>query len=180
VRVAQQEVLSAEGARDRAVAVLNGASERLRVALEWSTYRAALAERGAKLGAYAEAAGSLLGRDLEPESVVDALTEWEAGVERSVSEADAEAATARGRADFIRETIARLDGATAACPTCLRPFAEHDAERATQQHADNLDSLSATILDAEERASTQRAVLVNLKRILVDVRSVPVPVEPSS
>jgi DNA repair exonuclease SbcCD ATPase subunit len=180
VRVAEQNVLTAEGERDRAIVALNEASERLRGALEWSTYRAALAERGAKLGAYAEAAGSLLGRPLEPEGVIDALTEWEAEVEHSVSEADTEAATARGRADFIRESIALLDVETAVCPTCLRPFAEHDAERAAQQHTDNLESLSATIVDAEERAATQRAVLVNLKRILADVRSVPVPVEPSS
>ena len=67
------------------------ASERLRGALEWSTYRTALDERAAKLGAYAEAAGSLLGRDLEPDDVVDALEEWEADVERSLSEAETEA-----------------------------------------------------------------------------------------
>ena len=78
-------------------------------------HRAALNERGAKLGAYAEAAGSLLGRDLEPEGVVDALTEWEAEVERSVSEAETEAATARGRADGIRESIAQLNTAEAVC-----------------------------------------------------------------
>ena len=152
----------------------------LRGALEWTTYRAALNERGAKLGAYAVAAGSLLGRDLEPEGVVDALTEWEAEVERSVSEAETEAATARGRADLIRESIAQLDTAEAVCPTCLRPFAEHEAERATRQHAENLDSLSAAMTDAEERATQQRSVLANLKGILADVRSVPIPVEPSS
>jgi DNA repair exonuclease SbcCD ATPase subunit len=180
LRAAEQDLLTAEGTRERAVAVLNDASERLRGALEWTTYRAALAERGAKLGAYAEAASSLLGRNLEPEGVVDALTEWEAEVERSVSEAETEAATARGRADFIRESIAHLEMGEAVCPTCLRPFAEHEAERATQQHAENLDSLSATIVDAEERASNQRAVLANLKRILADIRSVPVPVQPSS
>jgi DNA repair exonuclease SbcCD ATPase subunit len=180
LRAAEKDLLAAKDARERAVAVFNDASERLRSALEWASYRTALAERGAKLGAYAEAAGSMLGRDLESEGVLDALTEWEAEVERSVSEAETEAATARGRADFIRDAIAHLDTAEAVCPTCLRPFAEHEADRAAKQHADNLDSLSATIVDAEERASVQRAVLTNLKRILADVRSVPVPVEPSS
>jgi DNA repair exonuclease SbcCD ATPase subunit len=179
LRAAEQGLLAANQTREQAVAVLNDASERLRGALEWSTYRTALAERDAKLRAYAELAGSLLDRDLEPETVVDALTEWEAEVERSVSEAETEAATARGRADFIRESIAHLDIATAVCPTCLRPFGEHEAERAAQQHEENLDSLGATIADAEERASTQRAVLMNLKRILADVRSVPIPIEPS-
>ena len=180
LRAAEQDLLTAGSTRGDAVARLNTASETLRGALEWTTYRAALNERGAKLGAYAVAAGSLLGRDLEPEGVVDALTEWEAEVERSVSEAETEAATARGRADLIRESIAQLDTADAVCPTCLRPFAEHEAERATRQHAENLDSLSAAMTDAEERATQQRVVLTNLKGILADVRSVPIPVEPSS
>ena len=180
LRAAEQDLLTAERTRGEAVARLNIASETLRGALEWTTYRAALNERGAKLGAYAVAAGSLLGRDLEPDGVVDALTEWEAEVERAVSEAETEAATARGRADLIRESIAQLDTAEAVCPTCLRPFAEHEAERATRQHAENLDSLSAAMTDADERATQQRLVLANLKGILADVRSVPIPVEPSS
>ena len=180
LRAGQQDLLEAENARERAVAELNSASERLRGALEWTTYRGALNERAAKLGAYAEAAGSMLGRDLEPDDVVDALTEWEAEVERSVSEAETEAATARGRAESIRETIAQLSVSDAVCPTCLRPFEEHDAERAAQQHAGSLDSLSATMAEADERAGRQRTVLADLKRILTDVRSVPIPVEPSS
>ncbi len=180
LRAAEQDLLTAQSTREEAVARFNIASEILRGALEWTTYRAALNERGAKLGAYAEAASSMLGRSLEPEDVVDALAEWEAEIERSVSEAETEAATARGRADVIRESIAQLGTAEAVCPTCLRPFSEHEAERASRQHAENLDSLSATMMDAEERASKQRMVLVDLKRILADVRSVATPVEPSS
>jgi len=180
LRAAEQELLTAESTREAAVARFNVASDSLRGALEWTTYRAALNERGAKLSAYAEAAGSMLGRSLEPETVVDALTEWEAEVERTVSEAETEAATARGRADAIRESIERLDTADAICPTCLRPLDEHEAERATQQHAENLDTLGAAMTEAEERATAQRAVLAGLKSILADVRSVPMPVEPSS
>jgi DNA repair exonuclease SbcCD ATPase subunit len=180
LRAAEQDLLTAEDDRNRAVAELNLASERLRGALEWTTYRAALKERSAKLGAYAEAAGSLLGRTLEPEDVLDALTAWEADIEGSVSEAETQSATARGRADGIRESIAQLGIAEAVCPTCLRPFEEHDAERAAQQHAEHLDSLSAVMIDADERASKQRAVLADLKRTLADVHSVPTPVEPSS
>jgi DNA repair exonuclease SbcCD ATPase subunit len=180
LRAGEQDLLTAQAARKAAVEGFNLASERLREALEWTTYRAALNERTAKLGAYAEVAGSLLGRTLEPDEVADALSAWEADVESSVSEVETEAATARGRADVIRESIAQLGVAEAVCPTCLRPFAEHDAERAAEQHAENLDQLSAVIGDAEERASKQRAVLADLKRILADVQSVPMPVEPSS
>jgi DNA repair exonuclease SbcCD ATPase subunit len=177
---AERDLLTAGGNRERAVAALNDASERLRGALEWATYRTAVAERAAKLGAYAEVAGSLLGRDLEPDGVLVAMTEWEAEVERSVSEAATEAATARGRAGFIRDAIANLDNKEAVCPTCLRPLDQHEAEQAVHQHARHLDSLSETIADAEERAGQQRDVLANLRRILADVRSVPIPVEPSS
>src|SRR5262249_42928537 len=135
---AEQDLLTAQSRREEAVARFNIAAEILRGATEWTSYRAALNERGAKLGAYAEAAGSMLGRGLEPEEVVDALAAWEAEVERSVSEAETEAATARGRADVIRESIAQLGMADAVCPTCLRPFQEHEAERAAEQHAESL------------------------------------------
>jgi DNA repair exonuclease SbcCD ATPase subunit len=177
---AEQDLRTVQHEREQAVATLNAASERVRVAAEWVSYRAAMAERSTKLQAYAEAAGAMLGRALEPEGVVDALTQWEVEVDRSVSEADTEAAIARGKAEFIREAIGHLETADAACPTCLRPFAEHEAEQAAQEHAQHLESLSEVITVAEERATKQRAVLANLRTVLTDVRSVPMPVEPSS
>ncbi|MGH8310711.1 MAG: AAA family ATPase, partial [Steroidobacteraceae bacterium] len=75
---------------------------------------------------------------------------------------------------------ANLETADAACPTCLRPFAEHEAEQAAQEHARHLESLRLIITQAEERAGKQRAILASLKKVLADVRSVPTPVEPSS
>jgi DNA repair exonuclease SbcCD ATPase subunit len=62
----------------------------------------------------------------------------------------------------------------------LRPFSEHEADEAAAEHARNLEALSETIADAEEQSARQRALLENLKRVLADIRSVPVPVEPSS
>ena len=180
LQTAEQDLRAVQDARERAVVALNEASDRLRAASEWASYRKAMSERGAKLAAYAEAAGSMLGRTLEPEGVLDALAEWETEVERSVSDADTEAATARGKAEFVRESIDRLETADAACPTCLRPFAEHEADEAAQEHARHLDSLNETIVAADERATKQRGVLANLKRVLTDVRSVATPVEPSS
>lgn len=180
LETAEGEQRALREAREGAVATLNEASEKLRAATEWTRYRSALAERGAKLAAYAEAAGSLLGRELDPDTVAEALAEWESEVERTVSEAENEAATARGKADFIRDAISHLESADAACPTCLRPFAEHEAEQAAEEHARHLASLDGTIAGADERAAKQRAVLTNLKKVLADVRSVPMPVEPSS
>jgi DNA repair exonuclease SbcCD ATPase subunit len=180
VAAGEQGLEAVGAARTQAVRAFNDAAERLRGSLEWAAYRNALAERSAKLLAYAESAGSLLGRPLEADTVLDALAAWEAEVEQSVSEAETEAATARGRADFIRDSIAHLETSDAACPMCLRPFAEHDAERAVREQALHLDSLQAVIRNAQERATTQRGLLATLKRVLVDVRSLPVPVEPSS
>jgi ABC-type transport system involved in cytochrome c biogenesis ATPase subunit len=177
---AEQDLRAAQETRERAVATLNDASERLRAALEWANYGKALDERRVKLTAYAEVAASLLDRAVEPENVVELLTQLEADEERALSELETQAAKARGRADFIRESIAHLETSEAVCPTCLRPFAEHDAERAAEEHARHLESLSETIADAEEQATKQRALLENLKRVLADIRSVPVPAEPSS
>lgn len=177
---AEEELRGLQTSREAAVATLDEASERLRAALEWSDYRAALVERSTKLASYAEVAASLLERAVEPENVVDVLTEWEADEEQATSEVSSEAATARGRAEMIRESMAHLEAAEAVCPTCLRPLAEHEAEHATVEHARHLASLHEAIAEADERAATQRELLANLKSILADIRSVPTPVVPST
>jgi DNA repair exonuclease SbcCD ATPase subunit len=170
--------VAAEG-RESAVASFNAATERLRAAQDWADYRKALSERSAKLAAYADVAASLLQREIAPDTVVEVLTRWEANEERAVSEIETQVATARGRAGVIRESLSSLEGADAVCPTCLRPFAEHDAEQAATEHARQLASLDATITEGQERAAAQRGVLDSLKQILADIRSVGTPVEPS-
>ncbi|MGH2758858.1 MAG: hypothetical protein ACRDKJ_04760, partial [Actinomycetota bacterium] len=177
---AENDLRTAQDTREAAVAALNEASEQLRVAVEWANYRNALTERNAKLTAYAEVAASMLAGDVDPENVLDALVGVEAGEERALSEAETRAATARGRADFIRESIAHLESADAACPTCLRPFGEHEADEAAQEHARHLDALQGTIDDAEEQATNHRTVLAGLRSVIADIRSVPVPVVPST
>jgi DNA repair exonuclease SbcCD ATPase subunit len=177
---AEQDLAATQEQREQAVATLNAAADRLRAAEEWTNYRKALDERGAKLATYAEVAASLLDRAIEPDGVADELTQWAGDEERAVSAIETEAATSRGRADAVRESLAQLEGADAVCPTCLRPFAEHEAEHAAQEHSRQLDELAARIADAEDRATTQRGLLQSLQGILADIRSVPVPVEPSS
>ena len=177
-RGAEQELAELAATRELAVAIFNDTTERLHRAQAWAGYRTALVERSAKLAAYAESAGSLLGRKLDPDGVADALAAWEAEVEQAVSAAETEAATTRGRSDFIRDSITHLGTSDAACPMCLRPFAEHEAERAMEEHRAHLASLEATIAEAQEQAAKQRALLATLRRVLADIRSVPVPVEP--
>jgi hypothetical protein len=177
---AESELGAAQEVRERAVAATNEASDRLRTAQEWANYRAALAERTTKLASYAEIATSSLGREVDQTNVLDALTEWEAEASRTLSEAEVEAATARGRADAIQDSLTRLDSADAVCPTCLRPFGDHEAQEAGEEHRRALEELTATIADADERAAAQRGVVDSLRQILADIRSIPTPVEPSS
>lgn len=177
---AESELATLREQREHAVATFNDAATRLRAAEEWTNYRRALDERGAKLATYAEVAGSLLERVVEPDTVTDELTRWESEEERAVSDMETDAATARGRADAVRESLAHLETADAVCPTCLRPLDEHETEHAAREHTSRLEQLTAQIADAEDRARTQRALLDSLKQILADIRSVPVPVEPSS
>lgn len=180
LQTAERELAALQEQREQAVATFNDAAARLRAAEEWTNYRAALDERGAKLAAYAEVAASLLERTIEPETVTDELTRWQSDEERSVSAIETGAATARGRADAVRESLAQLESAEAVCPTCLRPLAEHESEHAAKEHARRLEELTAQVADTEAAARTQRALLDSLKGILADIRSVPVPVEPSS
>ncbi len=177
---AERELDAAREERERGVAAQNEVADRLRAAQDWAGYRKALAERSAKLAAYADVAGSLLDRTIEPGTVVEVLSEWEADEDRAVSEIETQVATARGRAEVIRESLSTLEGADATCPTCLRPFAEHEAEEAAAEHARHLAELDATIADGTERAGARREVLGNLKAILADIRSVGIPVEPPS
>jgi DNA repair exonuclease SbcCD ATPase subunit len=183
LETAEADLRAAREEREDAVAVFNLANDRLRAGAEWATYRERLAERSAKLATYAEVAGSLLEREVDAAAVTDVLSQWEADEERAISELEMHVATARGRADVVRESIERLSGATddeGVCPTCLRPFGEHEAEQAAQEHARQLEALQATIADGQQEATSRRELLTNLKGILADIRSVPVPLEPSS
>lgn len=179
LRSNEDELRSLQHARERAVARFNEVAEQLRAATEWDNYRRALDERGAKLSAYADVARSLLDRTVDPENVLDALVAVEADEERALSELDVRAATGRGRADVIRESVAQLESADAVCPTCLRPFGEHEAEEAAQEHARRLDELATTIADAEAESAARRQVLTSLKAVIADIRSVATPVQPS-
>jgi DNA repair exonuclease SbcCD ATPase subunit len=180
LETAHADLQAAQEARASAVAILNEASDRLRAAREWVDYRSALDERGTKLTAYAEVAGHLLEGDVDPGNVLEALTRVEADEESAVSAAETRAAEARGRSEVIREAAALLGSADAACPTCLRPLSEHEANEAAQEHASHLDELQQMVADAEEEAQTRRVTLQSLRSVLTDIRSVAMPVEPSS
>ncbi len=164
--------------REQLIASTTDAQEKLRVGEEWTRYRAGMNERNEKLGVLAEEASSLLERSLTAETIVEELTEEERNLSESVSAAETEAASARGKAELIRAALSDLEGAGAVCPTCLRPLSEHEAGRAEEEHTKHLGELDAQIAEADDRASRQRTAMQGVQRVLQQVRSLPVPMEP--
>ncbi|MDQ4059470.1 MAG: AAA family ATPase [Actinomycetota bacterium] len=167
-------------ARERAAAAMNDAAELIRIGEEWSRFRAGLAERKGKLDALGEQASSLLQRSVTSESVVDALTEAEQNLESSVSAAENEAASARGKTELIKAALSDLQGAGAICPTCLRPLSEHDVDRAQEEHSKHIQDLESLMTQAQEKAALERSALGKVRQLLDQVRTLPVPLEPDS
>ncbi len=164
--------------RDELVASIAAVEETLRTGDEWARYQVGMDERTAKLSTLAEEASSLLDRSLTSETIVDALTEEERNLSDSVSAAETQAASARGKSDLIRAALSDLEDAGSVCPTCLRPLSEHEADRAEEEHSKHLRELDSQMQEAEEKANEHRATLQTLRRLLEQVRSVPVPLAP--
>jgi DNA repair exonuclease SbcCD ATPase subunit len=167
-------------ARDRAASGVNDAAELIRKGEEWSRFRAGMADRVGKLDDLAERASSLLQRRMTSQTLIDALTEAEQELEGSVAAAETEAASARGKAELIKTAISDLQGADAVCPTCLRPLAEHEADRAQEEHAKHIRELESAMTEAGERATRERSALGDVREQLRQVRELPVPLEPES
>ena len=166
--------------RDRAVAAMNDAAELVRIGEEWSRFRAGMSERTKKLDSLAEQAASLLERPVTAETVVDVLTEAAQNLEDSISAAENEAASARGKSELITAARSHLQGAGAVCPTCLRPLSEHEAGRAEEEHTRHLQELESEIAEAQEKATASRSALGEVRQLLDQIRTLPVPLEPES
>jgi DNA repair exonuclease SbcCD ATPase subunit len=159
---------------------MNEAGERHRLAEEWIRFRASLEGRRKKLESFADQAGSLLQRSVTSDEVVDLLERTERDLEDSISTAEGEAATARGKADLIDQAMSQLGDSEAVCPTCLRPLSQHEADKAEQEHRKHLSDLGAVMTEAEEAANRNRDALGDVRQLLVKVRAVPMPAEPDS
>ncbi|MGH2805708.1 MAG: AAA family ATPase [Actinomycetota bacterium] len=166
--------------REQLTTSIEEAAEKIRIGEEWGRYGAGMAERTEKLTELATEASSLLGRDVTAENVVDALGSQETDVGAAVADAEREAATARGKSEFIRGAISDLEGGGGVCPTCLRPMSEHDAKQAEAEHAKHLQELDAQIAAAEETATERRGALTAVRELLERVRSVPTPLQPET
>jgi DNA repair exonuclease SbcCD ATPase subunit len=167
-------------ARDRAVAATGETAELIRIAEEWNRFRAVEAERIEKLDALAEQASSLLQRSVKSQTVVDVLTEAELNLQESVSEAESEAASARGKTELIKAAMSDLQTAGVVCPTCLRPLSDHEANRAEEEHTKHIQELESLVAEAEERGTRERTALGEVRQLFDKVRALPVPLEPES
>jgi DNA repair exonuclease SbcCD ATPase subunit len=167
-------------ARDRAVAATGETAELIRIGEEWNRFRAGEAERVEKLDALAEQASSLLQRSVTSQTVVDVLTEAEQDLQESLSAAESEAASARGKTELIKAAMSDLQTAGAVCPTCLRPLSDHEANRAGEEHTKHIQELESVVAEAEERGTRERTALGEVRQLFDRVRALPVPLEPES
>jgi DNA repair exonuclease SbcCD ATPase subunit len=167
-------------ARDRAAAATSEAAELIRIGEEWNRFRAGEAERMEKLDALAEQASSLLQRSVTSQTVVDVLTEAEQDLQESLSAAESEAASARGKTELIKAAMSDLQTAGAVCPTCLRPLSDHEANRAGEEHTKHIQELESVVAEAEERGTRERTALGEVRQLFDRVRALPVPLEPES
>lgn len=175
-----QQLVAAHEERARAVTAMNEAGERHRLAEEWVRFRVSMERRRKKLESFVDQAGSLLQRSVTSDEVVDLLERSERDLEDSISTAESEAATARGKADLIDQAMSQLGDSEAVCPTCLRPLSQHEADKAEQEHRKHLSDLAAVMTEAGEAANRNRDALGEVRQLLVKIRAVPMPAEPDS
>jgi DNA repair exonuclease SbcCD ATPase subunit len=166
--------------REQGLAAVKDAAERIRVGEEWTRFRAGMDQRLGKLSVLAERASTLLKRPVESETVLDVLTEAERDLEVSISAAENEASSARGKTELIKAAISDLEGAGAVCPTCLRPLSDHEAGRAEEEHTKHLSELQSQIEEADKKATRERSALEEVRQLLTEIRTLPVPLEPET
>jgi DNA repair exonuclease SbcCD ATPase subunit len=166
--------------REQALEAVNAVAEQIRIGDEWTRFRAGMEQRLEKLAALAEQASTLMERPVEPDAVLDVLSEAERDLGASLSAAENEAASARGKTELIKAAISDLEGAGAVCPTCLRPLSEHEVGRAEEEHTKHLRELESQIQEADEKATKERSALQEVRQLLDEVRALPVPLEPET
>lgn len=166
--------------RDRLAEAMKRTQEVIRLGAEWSRFRAGMDERKEKLSAIAEQASTHLGRPVTAETLVETLTEVDRELGDAAAAADNRAASAKGKTELIQAAVADLGNADAVCPTCLRPLSEHDAKTAEQEHSKHLRELGSEIADAEAKANSALGAGAEVRRLLDDVRTLPVPLEPET
>ena len=147
---------------------------------EWSRFRAKLSERESKLSSLAEQVSTLLEQFVDAKMLLEVLEEAERDLERSISTAESEAASARGKSELINSAISNLEDAESVCPTCLRPLSEHEAVRAEDTHRAHLRELASFITKADNEIQTKRGRLSEIRQLLRQIRALPVPLQPQA
>lgn len=167
-------------AREAAVRDRDAASLILDTASEWSKFQASTKQRQDAMKPLVQRASELLQRSLTVETVLTSLGEAERSLISAASGEEGKAASARGKSELIQAAMSQLEGAESVCPTCLRPMSEHEAEQAEIEHLKHLRELAAAIDDAEEEAQRNRERATDARRLLDQIRELPVPLRPTS
>lgn len=164
--------------RGASVERMNDASDGLRLAKEWNRFQQALIGREEKLTSLAATASALLGESVSTDNLTQALSQKESELANAVSASETAAASARGKADLIRESMSQLQASDAICPTCLRPLTDHEVGQAKEGHLEHIKQLMDVVNQAEEQVGEIRDALDKVRNLLQQIRSVPVPAEP--
>jgi DNA repair exonuclease SbcCD ATPase subunit len=173
-----EQMEQSNDARERLTTALDEASDVIRFGDDWERFRAGMADRGEKLAALAQDASSLLKRAVTASNVLKVLAQEEREIGESVVAAEKDGASARGKTELIKTAMSDLESAGAVCPTCLRPLSEHDAKQAEAEHTRHLQELNLEMARADDRANERRAALSEVRQILEQLRTLPVPLEP--
>jgi DNA repair exonuclease SbcCD ATPase subunit len=175
-----QQLEATNEEREQVMTAIADAEGVIRTGEDWTRYGTEMGGRNEKLGVLAERAASSLGGSVTAETVADLLAEEERKLADALGAAQNEAASARGQIELIEAALSDLEGAGATCPTCLRPLSEHEADHAGQEHAKHLRELGSKMADADERAGKLRASIGEVRDLLEEARSLPVPLQPET
>lgn len=175
-----RELELARGARTKTASVAEDLAAVIRLGEEWSRFGANLSERKSKLSSLAEHASTLLEQFVDAKTLLEVLEDAERDLDRSISTAESEAASARGKSELINSAISDLEDAESTCPTCLRPLSEQEAVRAEDAHRAHLRELASFIVKADSEIQTKRGRLSEVRQLLRQVRTLPVPLQPQA
>lgn len=171
------EIRTARGAavrdRDAASLILDSANE-------WSRFQARTKQRQDAMRPLVQRASELLQRSLTAEDVIFSLEEAERSLLSVASDSEGKAASAQGKTELIEAAMSQLEGAESVCPTCLRPMSEHEAEQAETEHLKHLRELAVVVDDARNEAQRNRERATDVRRVLDEIRELPIPLKPTS
>lgn len=171
----EQELREHDEARSSLEQELKAADKARTAAQQWAVYEESLRVREEQIREIIEATQGVVDSGADSEDHLAAqslLTDLEDQLRRQVDKQKDEIASHDARWGLARKAIERLQGASAVCPTCLRPISPEEASSAVHEHETTvssmegtLDELNAGLNDLKERMATIRQAVRRFQEI---------------